>query len=83
MEKAMSVEKKLIEKLEKSLVQLLKLSDHAWIDYDKEADVAYLSFDKPQRATDSELLENGILVRRRGKKIVGLTILNASKILGI
>jgi hypothetical protein len=25
-----------------------------WIDYDAEADVLYLSFFKPQRATDSE-----------------------------
>ncbi len=83
MEKEMTVERKFITKLEKPLVQLLKLSNHTWIDYDKGADVAYVSFDKPQRATDSELLDNGVLVRKRGRRIIGLTILNASKILGI
>jgi len=50
-----------------------------WIDYDKEADVLYISFDRPQKATDSEMLGNGILHRYRGKKLVGLTILEASK----
>ncbi|MHB1830071.1 MAG: DUF2283 domain-containing protein [Candidatus Micrarchaeaceae archaeon] len=83
MEKEMTVERKFITKLEKPLVQLLKLSNHTWIDCDKGADVAYVSFDKPQRATDSELLDNGILVRKRGRRIIGLTILNASKILGV
>ena len=49
------------------------------IDYDKGADVLYISFERPQRATDSEMLENGIIVRYRGDKVVGLTILDASK----
>jgi uncharacterized protein YuzE len=49
-----------------------------WIDYDAEADVLYLSFCKPQRATDSELRDDGIIVHRRGKKVVGLTIQDAS-----
>ena len=34
-----------------------------WIDYDKEADVLYLSFDRPQEATDSEMQDNGVLLR--------------------
>lgn len=50
-----------------------------WIDYDREADVLYISFDRPQKATDSEMLGNGILRRYRGKKLVGITILEASK----
>jgi uncharacterized protein YuzE len=49
-----------------------------WLDYDEEADVLYLSFSKPQRATESELRGDGIIVHRRGKKIVGLTIQDAS-----
>jgi uncharacterized protein YuzE len=49
-----------------------------WIDYDAEADVLYLSFSKPQRATDSDLRDDGIVVHRRGKKVVGLTIQEAS-----
>ena len=49
-----------------------------WMDYDAEADVLYLSFRRPQRATDSELREDGIIVHRRGKQIVGVTVLEAS-----
>lgn len=54
-------------------------SKHVWLDYDKEADVIYISFERPQQATDTEVMRDGVLVRKRGKKIVGLTILNASK----
>lgn len=49
------------------------------IDYDKEADVLYISFRRPQHATDSEMLENGILLRYKGEELVGITVLNASK----
>jgi uncharacterized protein YuzE len=49
-----------------------------WMDYDAEADVLYLSFRRPQRATDSEMRDDGIIIHRRGKEIVGLTILEAS-----
>ena len=50
-----------------------------YIDYDKEADVLYISFERPQEATDTDILEEGILVRYKGEKVVGVTILNASK----
>ena len=33
--------------------------DKLWIDYDKEADVLYLSFERPQKATDRECLIMG------------------------
>ena len=49
-----------------------------WIDYDKEADVLYMSFRKPQRATETVELDDDMLLRKDGDKIVGLTILNAS-----
>ncbi|MDW8141243.1 MAG: DUF2283 domain-containing protein, partial [Candidatus Bipolaricaulota bacterium] len=49
------------------------------VDYDEEADVLYISFQRPQRATDTKTLENGVLVRYRANKIVGVTVLNASK----
>ena len=51
---------------------------HIWVDYDKEADVLYLSFRKPQRAKKTIELGDDILIRKDGRKIVGLTILNAS-----
>jgi len=49
-----------------------------WVDYDKEADVLYLSFRKPQRAKKTIESDDDILIRKDGKKIVGITILNAS-----
>ena len=50
-----------------------------WVDYDREADVLYISFQRPQQATDSEMLEDGVILRYRGDKMIGLTILDASK----
>lgn len=50
-----------------------------WLDYDEGADVFYINFKRPQRATDSEMLENGVLLRYRGTELVGITIMEASK----
>ena len=47
------------------------------VDYDEEADVLYIAFERPQRATDSEMRDDGVIVHRRGKKVVGVTILDA------
>ncbi len=49
-----------------------------WIDYDKDADVVYMSFRKPQRAAETVELDDDMLLRTDGETIVGLTILNAS-----
>ena len=52
---------------------------HAWFDYDKGADVLYISFERPQQATDSEMIDSDVVVRRCDKQIVGLTIMHASR----
>ncbi|MBI4945037.1 MAG: DUF2283 domain-containing protein [Bacteroidetes bacterium] len=52
---------------------------HLWFDFDKEADVLYISLERPQRATDTDIMENGIFFRYRGRKVVGITITNVSK----
>jgi uncharacterized protein YuzE len=52
--------------------------ERMWIDYDREADVLYLSFRRPQRAKETVETDDDILIRKDGKKIVGLTILHAS-----
>ena len=58
---------------------LIKLPlGHMWIDYDRGADVLYLSFRKPQRATKTIETNDDILIRKDGNKIVGITILNAT-----
>ena len=62
------------------LVPALLRAPHrtVWSSYDAEADVLYLNFRKPSRATDSELTDDDIIVRYEGEDVVGLTILHAS-----
>ncbi len=63
-----------------SLPHLLRLpSKQMWFDFDEEADVVYVSFERPQGATDTELTEDGVLMRYRGDQLVGMTVLNARK----
>jgi uncharacterized protein YuzE len=52
---------------------------YLWSSYDTEADVLYINFKKPGRATDSELTDDDIIIRYEGDTITGLTILNAGK----
>ena len=47
------------------------------VDYDEEGDVLYLYFGKPLAADDSYVTDEGIVIRTREQRIVGLTILNA------
>lgn len=62
------------------LVQLAKYGqDKLFIDYDEEADVLYVSFGKPQKADDAIQGSDDIIRRKKGNKIIGLTILNASR----
>jgi uncharacterized protein YuzE len=49
------------------------------LDYDAKGDVLYINFGKPQEADDSDVTEEGVVICLREGKIVGLTILNASK----
>jgi uncharacterized protein YuzE len=53
-------------------------AQHVWVDYDQDVDVLYMSFRKPQNATKTIEVDDDILLRKDGKAIVGLTILNAS-----
>ena len=59
---------------------LLKLHRPSiWIDLDEEADTLYISFEKPQRADDSVMEEDGHIYHYRGEQLVGITVLNASR----
>ena len=53
--------------------------DYLWVSYDREADVVYVNFKKPSRATDSELTDEDVILRYEGEELVGLTILHASQ----
>jgi uncharacterized protein YuzE len=62
------------------LVQLAQFGkDKLFIDYDNEADVLYVHFGKPQKADDAIQDKDGIVRRKKHNKIIGLTILNASR----
>lgn len=53
-------------------------SQRFWVDYDTEADVLYVSLERPQKGTNSVLTDSGVLLRYRGDQLVGVTILEAS-----
>ena len=72
--------KDMLKEIFKATPHILKFPQtKMWIDYDKGADVLYISFKRPQKATDSEMLDNGILLRYKGTELVGITVLEASK----
>ncbi len=48
------------------------------VDYDEEADVLYISLQRPQKATNTVMTDDGMLLRYRGQQLVGITILDAS-----
>ena len=50
-----------------------------WLTYDRDADVLYVNFAKPSIATDSELMEDDVIVRYAEDQVIGYTILHASK----
>jgi uncharacterized protein YuzE len=69
-----------VKEIFKALPHIKKTgAKHIWFDFDEGADVLYISLEKPQNATDTDILENGIFLRTRGKKVVGITITNFSK----
>jgi uncharacterized protein YuzE len=49
-----------------------------WVDYDREADVLYVSFQRPQKATNTKMTADSVLLRYRDKQLVGITVLDAS-----
>ena len=73
------IDAKVMEELLKAAAHLSRVgAQRLWIDYDEEADTLYVNFQKPQRATESELLENGVILRYRGDRLVGMVIFDAS-----
>lgn len=63
-----------------SAASFLKLgAKKLWFDYDEEADVLYVSFRWPQKATDNRM-EGDLIYHYRDSELVGVTILHASKI---
>lgn len=77
------MEKSLDSQIVNSLSQVISLLRHLpakrfWVDYDSEADVLYISLQRPQKATDTKMTDDGILLRYRDDQLVGITVLDAS-----
>lgn len=73
------MEQTLIKQFYPLISNLVKLPEKkVWADYDDKADVLYISFGPPEKATDTIPTDEGILVRKKGKRIIGFTILNAN-----
>lgn len=76
------MEQRIIKQFYPLINNLIRLPERkVWTDYDREADVLYISFGKPQAASDSVPGEQGIIVRKKGKRIIGFTVLAASRFL--
>ena len=69
-----------VQEILEAIPHLVKArSQHIWFDFDEEADVLYISLEKPQQATDTDPLDDDTLMRYRGDQLVGITLLNVSK----
>jgi uncharacterized protein YuzE len=67
-----------IDSVRQALPLLLRYRQFTW-DYDKEADVLYLTFERAE-ASDSDFTDDDIVVRHtEDGKIIGLTVLHASR----
>ncbi|MDZ4279098.1 MAG: DUF2283 domain-containing protein [Dehalococcoidia bacterium] len=67
-----------IDQVRQAVPLLLRYRDFNW-DYDAQADVLYISLERPQRATDSDVTDDDIVLSYRGDKLVGITVLHASQ----
>ena len=50
-----------------------------WVDYDKEADIMYMHFKKPNHADNSDVTDDDMIIRYEKGEIIGVSLLNASK----
>ncbi len=65
-------------------VKDLKIRDvnSMWIDYDKQNDILYIGFGR-EEAEESILLEGDIVVAIKGDEIVGITIMDFARRVGL
>lgn len=53
-----------------------------WLSFDREGDALHVVFEEAKKNTDKSLLDkNDIIVTKRGRKIINMTILNVSRLL--
>lgn len=51
-----------------------------WLSYDREGDTLHVIFEEAKKTDKSILDKNDIIVTKRDKKIINMTILNASRL---
>ena len=51
-----------------------------WISYDREGDALHVIFEEARKSDKAALDKNDVIVTRRGRKVVNMTILNASRL---
>ena len=70
------MDKTIVDLVKQALPLLLERRAFTW-DYDREADVLYVTFERAE-ATDSDLTDDDVVLRYRDDEIIGLTVLHAS-----
>jgi uncharacterized protein YuzE len=50
-----------------------------WLDYDEEVDALYVHFEDKPCSTRSQMRDDGVILDYRGRRLVGVTILEASQ----
>ncbi len=74
------LEKKSMAHLLKAVSHLVQLpKTHMWLDYDEKADVLYLHFEDQPGSTHSEMRDGGVILDDKGRRLIGVTILEASQ----
>jgi uncharacterized protein YuzE len=80
MAKSAILEKKSMSHLLKAVSHLVQLpKTHMWLDYDEEADVLYVHFEDQPSSTRSQMRDDGVILDYKGRRLVGVTILEASQ----
>ena len=51
-----------------------------WLSYDREGDALHVIFEEAKKTDKTSLDRNDFIVTKRGKKVVNMTILNASRL---
>ncbi len=50
-----------------------------WFSYDREGDAVHVIFEEAKKSDKAALDKDDVIVTKRGKKIINMTILNASR----
>ena len=73
------LEKKSLYHLLKAVSHLVQLpKTHMRLDYDEKADVLYVHFEDQSNSTHSDMRDDGVILDYKGRRLVGVTILEAS-----